>query len=217
MADVSDENGLTGTSHSYQWMVDDVDIQGATGATYTIAAGDEGKAIKVKISFADDAGFSESVTSPATAAVAPRPNTPATGLPTISGTAQVGQALTADTSAIADEDGLSNVSYAYQWMAGRSNIEGATGPSHTLTASEQGQTIRVRVTFTDDAGNAESLTSPATGAVAAAPSPLTASISAAPESHDGQSAPLSYASARRSASATRPCGTIRSRLRAAGW
>ena len=36
-------------------------------------------------------------------------NSPATGAPTISGTAQVGETLTADKSGIADADGLSNV------------------------------------------------------------------------------------------------------------
>ena len=57
----------------------------------------------------------------------PSENTPATGAPTISGTPQVDQTLTADTSGIADEDGLDNVSYTYQWIAGGSDIDGATG------------------------------------------------------------------------------------------
>ena len=100
----------------------------------------------------------------------------------------MGQTLTADTSPIADEDGLTNASYRYQWMAGGSDIDGATGSSYELTSSEQGQTIQVRVTFTDDRNNAESLTSVATVAVAAAPVPLTASLKvAAPTSHDGSS------------------------------
>ena len=103
-------------------------------------------------------------------------NNAATGAPTIDGTPQVGETLTASTSGINDEDGLAGVSYRYQWTAGGSDIDGATGSSHTLTASEQGRTIRVRVTFTDDAGNAETLTSEATGAVAAAPASLTASL-----------------------------------------
>ena len=191
MADVSDENGMTGASHSYQWMADDVNIQGATGATYTLADGDEGKAIKVKVSFTDADGFAESVTSAATAAVSAAPaaaNSPATGLPTITGTTQVEQTLTADTSAIADEDGLSNVSYDYQWMAAGSNIDGATGSTYTLTASQQGQTIRVRVHFSDDSGNSETLTSAATVAVAAKPVPLTASFGNVPNSHDGNAA-----------------------------
>ena len=43
-------------------------------------------------------------------------NTPATGAPTITGTAQVGQTLTAGTTGIMDADGLTNVSYTYQWI-----------------------------------------------------------------------------------------------------
>ena len=96
-------------------------------------------------------------------------NDPATGLPTISGTPQVEQTLTVDTSAINDEDGLTSVSYEYQWIAGGTDISGATDASYTLTASEQGKTIQVRVTFTDDADNEETLTSEATVAVAARP------------------------------------------------
>lgn len=117
--------------------------------------------------------------------MAARPNTPATGQLTISGTHQVGETLTADTSGIADEDGLTGVSYTYQWIAGGSDIEGATGSSYTLTASEQGQTINVRASFTDDADNDETLTSQATVAVAVKPTPLTSSFSNVPDSHSG--------------------------------
>ena len=92
----------------------------------------------------------------------------------------MGETLTADTSPIDDEDGLTNASYSYQWIAGGSDIDGATGSSHTLTASEQGQTIQVRVTFTDAADNEETLTSEATAEVAAAPAPLTASRAGQP-------------------------------------
>ena len=186
MSAVSDENGMTNASYSHQWLADDVNIQGATGATYTLAAGDEGKAIKVKVSFTDDDGFAESVTSTATAAVAAKPNTPATGLPAISGTVQVGKTLTVSTSAIADEDGLSGVSYAYQWIAGTADIAEATGSSYTLTSGDQGRSIKVKVRFTDDAGNSEELISAATFAVA--PPPLTATIHDAADSHDGQTA-----------------------------
>ena len=59
----------------------------------------------------------------------------------------------------------------YQWIADDTEIARATGASYTLTASEQGKTIKVKVSFTDDAENAESLTSAATVAVAAAPPP----------------------------------------------
>ena len=94
-------------------------------------------------------------------------NSPATGLPTISGTVQVGETLTADTAGIAD--GLANVSYTYQWLADDSDISGATESTYTLAKADEGKTVKLRVTFTDDAGNEEALTSAATAAVAARP------------------------------------------------
>ena len=99
-------------------------------------------------------------------------NIPATGAPTISGTAQVGETLTADTSAVADADGLDDATFTYQWVAGGSDIDEAAGSSYTLTSSDQGKTIQVRVSFTDDAGNPESLTSAATDTVAEAATEL---------------------------------------------
>ena len=178
---IDDGDGLTNVSYRYQWVssksVIDADtgvsyilaieIPDQAGSTYTLAPADVGWTFEVKVSFTDDAGNAESLTSAATVAVAPKPNTLATGLPTISGTPQVGETLTADVASIDDADGLTNVSYRYQWLAGGSDIEDATGSSHLLTTSQQGQTIQVKVTFTDDADNQESLTSAATLAVTA--------------------------------------------------
>ncbi len=92
-------------------------------------------------------------------------NTAAAGAPTISGTAQVGQTLTASTSGISDSDGLTNVSYGYQWLADDAEIDGATSSTYTVQSTDNGKVIKVRVTFTDDANNEESLTSAGTSAV----------------------------------------------------
>ena len=92
-------------------------------------------------------------------------NSPATGAPTISGTAQMGQTLTADTSGISDTDGLTNPAYSYQWLADDTEIDGATSSTYTLQSSENGKVIKVKVTFTDDVGFRESLTSVGTAAV----------------------------------------------------
>ena len=171
---ISDDDGLSNAVFSYQWQADGADISSATSDTYTLADADEGKAISVKVSFTDDAGNEETLTSAATAAVDAKPNTPATGEPTINGTAQIGETLTADTSGIADEDGLDNASFSYQWQADDSNISGATGETYTLADADEGKAIKVRVSFTDDRGHEETLTSAATGAVAAKPnSPAT--------------------------------------------
>ena len=115
-------------------------------------------------------------------------NAPATGLPAITGTAQVGETLTAETSGIADEDGLTNVTFSYQWLADYADISGATGSTYTLADADEGKALNVTVSFTDNAGNAESVASAATAAVEAAPlTPLTGVIQNAAASHDGES------------------------------
>ena len=179
---ITDEDGLDDVSYRYQWIRSgngaETDIAGATDSTYTLALADQGKTIKVKVSFTDDNGNDETLTSVATAEVETRPNGPATGLPTISGTVQVEQTLTADTSGIADEDGLTGVSYSYQWMPNNGNddtdIDGATDSTYAVSDDDVGQTIKVRVSFTDDWDNEETLTSAATDTVVARPnSPAT--------------------------------------------
>ena len=185
---IADEDGLDNASFSYQWLADDSNISGATGETYTLADADEGKAISVRVSFTDDAGNEEESTSAATAAVEAKPNSPATGAPTISGTAQVGETLTADASGIADDDGLDNVSYSYQWQADGTDISEATDSTYTLADLDEGKAMSVKVSFSDDRGNEETLTSAASAAVEAAPlPPLTALIENAAASHDGES------------------------------
>ena len=188
---IADADGRDNASFSYQWVREDggtdTDIQGETSSTYTLIDSDEGKTVKVRVSFTDDAGNEETLTSATTAAVAARPNTPATGQPTIGGTAQVGETLTVNISDIDDQDDLENVTFSYQWQANDSDIPGATSSSYTVTDADLGKTVKVRVTFTDDAGNPETLTSGATDAVAEPPAePLTATLENTPESHDGQ-------------------------------
>ena len=190
-SDIADEDGLDNVSFTYQWLLVDrtteTEIPDSTGSAYTLTEDDQGKAIKVRVTFTDDAGNEETLTSHAVLGTAlTTSNSPATGAPTISGTAQVGETLTADTTGIADEDGLTDVSYGYQWLADDANIQGATDSSYALADSDEGKAIKVRVSFTDDATNAETLTSAPTVAVAAAPVPLTVSLTvAAPATHDG--------------------------------
>ncbi len=116
----------------------------------------------------------------------PESNTAAAGAPTISGTPQVGEALTASTSGISDADGLDTAGFAYQWIRTDTDIQGATGSTYTAVDADEGERLKVRVSFTDDAGHEERLTSAATDAVAAAPEPLTASFEGMPAEHRGQ-------------------------------
>ena len=116
-------------------------------------------------------------------------NTPATGQPTVNGTVQVGETLTVSTSGIADADGLENATFHYQWItrdgATETDIPGATGSTHTLTDAEARKNVKVKVSFTDDAGNPEEVISAETYVL---PPPLTAEIQNAPASHNGEDA-----------------------------
>ena len=86
-------------------------------------------------------------------------NSPATGGPGIIGSLLAGETLTATTENIEDEDGLTGAVFAYQWVRSDTDIEGAISSTYTMTDDDEGKAIQVKVTFSDDAGNEESLTS----------------------------------------------------------
>ena len=154
--------------------------------TVTLAAGaacDSPAAVCTKDGRALSNTISATVAGPADDG--PEPNSLATGAPEIGGTPQVGEELTASTSDISDADGLADARFAYQWIRADSDISGATGSTYTAVEADEGERLKVRVSFTDDAGNAESLTSAATDAVAARPEPLTASFEGMPAEHTG--------------------------------
>ena len=98
-----------------------------------------------------------------------RVNTLATGAPTITGTPRVGEELTADTSAIADDDGITTPDFTHQWVRVDGDDEtdiGTDASTYTLTDDDGDQQIKVEVSFTDDEGVAEGpLSSEATAAV----------------------------------------------------
>ena len=91
---------------------------------------------------------------------------PASGMPDISGTARVGRTLTAGTPGISDGNGKSKAengdvgfAHTYQWMRRVSgtdtDISGATSGTYTLTAADEGNKVKVKASFTDNAGYAE--------------------------------------------------------------
>ena len=85
---------------------------------------------------------------------------PATGQPTISGGGQVSKTLTAETDDIEDLDALPTTpTFTYQWVrvdgSTDTDIPGATSETYTLTASDLGKQIKVKVSFTDFRGHAE--------------------------------------------------------------
>jgi Ca2+-binding RTX toxin-like protein len=84
-------------------------------------------------------------------------NHAATGNVSISGSTDIGDTLSAETSSIEDLDGLGD--FELQWMRDGQAISGATGSSYEITNADGGSALTVSVTFTDDIGNDESLDS----------------------------------------------------------
>ena len=102
----------------------------------------------------------------------------------------MGQTLTAVTTGIMDDDGLTSPTYTYQWIrvdGTEADIAGENSSTYPLGAADLGTTLKVRVTFDDDLGHTETLTSAATatvGAVATAPAVSTVDVTSMPASGD---------------------------------
>ena len=166
---LSDADGI-GTL-SYQWLADGVAIEGATGTSLTLRQAQVGHLISVRVSYTDNLGVQESVTSTATAAVVNVNDAP-------SGSVQIVNDSSADrgttaprqgdvlqlTQDLGDVDGLGTLSY--QWLANGQAIAGATGTSFTTTEAQVGLALSVRVSYTDGQGTAEAVSSDATTALA---------------------------------------------------
>ena len=125
----------------------------------------------VKLSYTWEADLDWSMENIRTVYLSLPANNVATGEPAITGTAQVGQELTATTGTIADDDGLPS-SFTYQWVRvdadGTSNeedITDETDATYTLTDDDAGKRIKVKVSFVDILGGEETRTSAASGTV----------------------------------------------------
>jgi hypothetical protein len=124
----------------YQWLRDDVAIDGATGPKYRLAAADDGAAITVRVT-ANRTGYtSEAMVSAPTAPITTR--TFVTTTPTITGTPAVGRVLTGKTTVWTPKI----QSRTFAWTRNGVVIDGATDSKYTLTAADSGRTIRFVVT-----------------------------------------------------------------------
>ena len=150
-ADITNLNG-SGTV-SYFWMRGTTVI-GTNSSTYVLQSSDVGSAITVTVVRSNNSGR---VTSVSTSAVV---FPPLAGTVSISGTAQQGQTLTANTSALG---GIGTI--FYQWKRGTTDI-GTNSSIYVLQSADVGSTITVTVTRSGYTG---SLTSAPTAAVAGVP------------------------------------------------
>ena len=90
-------------------------------------------------------------------------NDPATGSLTVAGTPAQGETLTADTSAVSDEDGVGTMSY--QWYRDGELITGEVSSELTLTQADVGSVISADISYVDGSGATETFESASTAAV----------------------------------------------------
>ncbi|MGA2455221.1 MAG: hypothetical protein ABSG93_17050 [Solirubrobacteraceae bacterium] len=167
------------TSYAYQWQdcnssgAHCVEVSGAIASTYKLAATDVGDTVRAVVT-ASNAGGATAASSAATATVTtPPPVAPSnTALPSISGSAEEGQTLSASTGTWSGGP----TSYAYQWERCNSsgeacvNASGATSATYKLSAVDVGHTLRVVVTASNVGGSTPA-SSTATATVEAPPPP----------------------------------------------
>ena len=159
--DLNDADGMSRVS--YQWQnsangTDWIDINSATTDSYTLTQSDVGKYVHVRASYIDLHGTTETEDSSTAARVANVNDTP-TGSVTITGHLKQGTVLQA-ANTLDDLDGMGVVSY--QWQVSSDNSDwkdmvGATSSSFTLTQAQTGKYVRVKASYTDGFGQAETV------------------------------------------------------------
>jgi hypothetical protein len=150
------------TSFTYQW-VDSVtgNITGATTSNYLPTAANIGHTLSVIVVASNPNGQSAPVNSAPTSPVVDVVPTNI-GVPVITGTAQVGQALTASTGTWLHAP----TSFTYQWIDTTTGaIPGATASAYVPVAANVGHTLTVSVVATNSGGPSVQASSLVTSAV----------------------------------------------------
>ncbi|KMT67040.1 hypothetical protein [Catenovulum maritimum] len=166
-AKITDPDGITNISNAtYQWQRNAVDIAGANSNSYTLTMADFNQVLNIKVTYVDDKGFSNSLTSLQTAKV---PAIDFIGTLSIKGKAEQGQTLNVE---LLDDNGIDLNQAIFTWFTDDSVINGQTKQALTLTPELVGKTISVQVNYTDQHGFNDTLTALQTIAVAPSSEPL---------------------------------------------
>jgi len=155
------------TSFSYQWQQCDnssancTAIAGATAKTYTVASGDVDHKLRSAVT-ATNADGSATAMSQVTDIVSSDKAPNNTASPSITGTAKVGEELTAQNGTWTG--GVK--SFSYQWQRCDSSggscsaVPDATAKAYGVRTADSGNTIRVVVTATNAAGSSNATSGP---------------------------------------------------------
>jgi hypothetical protein len=149
------------TSFDYRWLRCNsagdscVGIPGATDKTYKVVGADVGHRLRARVTGINADGTTNGRSAPTAVVQQPSAAPKSTERPTISGTARVGQTVTASNGSWSGNP----TSFGYQWQrcdADGSNcgdITGATSMTYTLRSADLGFRLRVQVTARNDKGS----------------------------------------------------------------
>jgi fibronectin-binding autotransporter adhesin len=157
-------NGSATITYTYQWQrcnsegASCTNISGATSAAYTVSEGDEEKHLRVIVSATNTHGTASETYGAVNVRV---PHVPTvTSNPTVSGTLEAGQTLTASSQWIWNP---TSITYQWQrcnpqWMSGWAgtactNISGASSQTYTLSTDDDGFDMRILVTGSNTLGS----------------------------------------------------------------
>jgi prepilin-type N-terminal cleavage/methylation domain-containing protein len=166
-------------SYSYQWQRSPdgsswANVAGGTNQTYTLVAADVDQQVRALVTATNSGGSSSQLAAAVqVVSLAPVNVTP----PTVSGTVQNGQTLTASPGSWTSSG---TISYAYQWQtstdagANWSAIAGATSATYVVQGADAGSLLRARVTATNSGGSVSQASDP-TGQVPF-PAPVSTSL-----------------------------------------
>ena len=172
-------------AYAYQWQDCDASgsdctpISGAIAAAYTLTANDVGHTVRSVVAGSNSSGSTTAASVPTAVVIAAVTAPTNTAIPTISGTATQGQTLSTTNGTWSGSP-----AFSYQWQdctsSGCTDIQGATGQTYTLQASDVRDQITVIVTGTNSVGSAKATANPV-GPISASPPP-TASFTYSPSS-----------------------------------
>ena len=174
------------SGYAYRWQVSDDGVNGWTNAagpggvtaTYTPAAGEYAKFLRVEVTATNDGGDTAATSSATSAVLSVAPDN--TVAPAITGTVQVDELLSVDSGTWQSQQ--LPTGYAYEWQVSDDGVSGWTAGAGTGVATssyiapvaEDGKYLRVKVTATNDAGSTEAFTAVTASVDIPAPVNLTA-------------------------------------------
>ena len=156
-ANISDNAGVDNAQFLYAWYQDGTLINNNTTDTLNLTYAQIGASITFKVSFTDDRGNDESVTSqPFT--VVERDNNISDATFDVVGLFQETQTVSI-TANIIDSDGFTNATFTYAWYVNDQLVNQNSGNTFTFDDTHIGQIVYFTLTFNDDRGNNETITS----------------------------------------------------------